>query len=455
VLRSFRVANHRSIRDEQELLLMPAYDKHRAVVPVAAIFGANASGKSNLLNAMRFMQTAVRASYAEWEPGGGIPRQPFRLVPGRADDPSVYVVDLNLADVRHVYGFVIDDDQIREEWLFSYPHGRRRTLFQRDENGIRLGSTLPDYRSRTETLAGLTRKNILFLSAAAHANQQEVLPVYDWFRGGFSTPSDGKSNSWVHALVRRLQESGAEKRAMVELIQLADLGISDVVVEENFIPFSLPRLVEGGNDETVVDLIRSLEEPTQELFLEDFRRQLTRLSMALTRGRSHLRFEAYAIRFEQGQNGQYLGLDDQSEGTRAWMSLLVDVLEALDKGSLLIIDEIDTSLHPRLTARLIELFQDTRTNPRSAQLVFATHDASLLGTSFGREVLARDQIWFVEKDADGATALFPLTDFHPRKEENTERRYLGGSYGAVPAVFSDSLVDGYLAARREPLDDSA
>lgn len=159
--------------------------------------------------------------------------------------------------------------------------------------------------------------------------------------------------------------------------------------------------------------------------------------------------------FRHGRHGQILGLGDQSEGTIAWMRLLVDALEALEMGSLLIIDEIDTSLHPRLTARLVELFQDMRTNPRSAQLVFATHDASLLGTSFGREVLARDQIWFVEKDADGATALFPLTDFHPRKGENTERRYLGGSYGAVPAVFSDSLVDGYLAARRESLDGSA
>lgn len=154
------------------------------------------------------------------------------------------------------------------------------------------------------------------------------------------------------------------------------------------------------------------------------------------------------LRFEQGQHGQSLSLGDQSEGTKAWMRLLVDVLGALEKGSLLVIDEIDTSLHPRLTARLIELFRDTRTNSRSAQLVFATHDASLLGTSFGRDVLARDQIWFMEKDADGATTLFPMTDFHPRKEENAERRYLGGSYGAVPAVFSDSLVEGYLAARQ-------
>src|SRR5215470_8218216 len=330
VLRSFRVANHRSIRDEQELLLLPAYDKHRAVVPVAAIFGANASGKSNLLNALRFVQTAVRSSYAEWEPGGGIPRQPFRLDPGRADEPSVYVVDLNLADVRHVYGLVIDDDQVREEWLFVYPRGRRRTLFQRDENGIRLGATLPDYRSRTETLAGLTRKNALFLSTAAHANQQEVLPVYDWFRDGLSVPSDGKSNSWVRTLARRLQKSGAEKQAVVELARLADLGISDVaVIEEGG---KLQRLAEG-----ISDLLRSREKPAdtfEEATLEwedTFRETFNRLTdpAAVATESDHFGVETYVtLRFEQGRHGQSLGLGDQSEGTKAWMRLLVGVLEA-------------------------------------------------------------------------------------------------------------------------------
>jgi AAA15 family ATPase/GTPase len=132
----------------------------------------------------------------------------------------------------------------------------------------------------------------------------------------------------------------------------------------------------------------------------------------------------------------------------AWHCLLAPALTALADGSLLCVDEIDSSLHPRLTARLLELFQDERTNANNAQFLFTSHDATLLGTSFGRAVLERDQIWFVDKDADGATTLFPLTDFRPRKGENTERRYLGGSYGAVPAVFSDTLVDRLVDLRR-------
>jgi AAA15 family ATPase/GTPase len=130
------------------------------------------------------------------------------------------------------------------------------------------------------------------------------------------------------------------------------------------------------------------------------------------------------------------------------------VLSALDEGALLVVDEVDSSLHPRLTAHLVELFRDKQINGRTAQLFFSTHDATLLGTNLGEEVLRRDEIWFVEK-RDGASALYPLSDFHPRKEENRERRYLAGSYGAVPAIFTDSLVESVLATRTEPPDAQA
>jgi AAA15 family ATPase/GTPase len=125
---------------------------------------------------------------------------------------------------------------------------------------------------------------------------------------------------------------------------------------------------------------------------------------------------------------------DQSRGTQAWLRLLVAALTVLERGSTLCVDEIDSSLHPRLTARLVELFRGGETNPAGAQLIFTTHDATLLGTSFGQDVLSRDEVWFVEKGTHGASKVFPLTDFHPRREENTERRYLGGSYGAIPDV---------------------
>ena len=125
MLRSFRVANHRSIRDEQELLFDPAYDKSTSVVPVAAVFGANASGKSNLLDVLRWLRDAVLTSFAAWQPGSGIPRTPFRLDPHAAELPSSCCVEILVAGLRYSYGIEVDDDKVRQEWLYSYPHSRR------------------------------------------------------------------------------------------------------------------------------------------------------------------------------------------------------------------------------------------------------------------------------------------------------------------------------------------
>ena len=153
------------------------------------------------------------------------------------------------------------------------------------------------------------------------------------------------------------------------------------------------------------------------------------------------------IRLAHGVDGVLFDPSDESAGTKSWLALLPLVLAALSRGDVLVVDELDTSLHPRLAARVVELFRNPATNASSGQLIFTTHDATLLGTSLGEPVLARDEVWFVSKDAAGASSVFPLSDFKPRKGENTERRYLGGSYGAVPAVFSDTLVDELLRAR--------
>jgi AAA15 family ATPase/GTPase len=122
------------------------------------------------------------------------------------------------------------------------------------------------------------------------------------------------------------------------------------------------------------------------------------------------------------------------------------VLNTLERGGLLVVDEVDSSLHPLLTAHLIKMFQEPSTNPHGAQLLLTTHDASLLGRRGGEDILKRDQVWFVEKNEYGESALFPLSDFKPRQEENRERRYLGGSYGAVP-FLSDERFEAAVAAR--------
>jgi len=457
MLRSFRVANHKSIRDEQELQLMPAYDKARPVVPVSAIFGANASGKSNLIDALAWMQRAVRTSFAAWEAGSGVPRAPFRLDPTAREEPSSYVIDVVLDDVQHVYGFAVDDARITEEWFYAYPERRKRVIFERELDDVSFGSTVSDGRSRARLLESVTRPNCLALSAAAQANQDVVMPLYEWFRAQLRV-AEGAARQvlaqYGAALVHRTLD---RNRGLVDLLRVADLGIRDLrVTDDGLALFSRntgvtperldaatvrrtklavelyqARSGDASDPAPVAELEKELSEADRTL--RSLFQVLQQHGIGLTAGPT--------LVFMHGESLVPMTLDDQSDGTVGWLRLLLETMEVLASGGVLVVDEIDASLHPRLTARLIELFHDKRSNPRLAQLVFTTHDATLLGTSFGREILARDEIWFVEKDAkSGATSLLALTDFQPRREDNRVRRYLGGSYGGVPAVFSDTLV---------------
>ena len=383
MLRSFRVANHRSIRDEQELVLLPAYHDNDPAVPVAAVYGANASGKSNLLEALDFMASAVRNSFGRWSPEGGVPRRPFKLDPDAAVASSAFVVDVVLDGVPHTYGFQVDDSQVLSEWLYAYPEKRRRVMFEREGGKVKVGSTVTLGGNKLDVLVELMRPNALFLGLAVQSNIVQLYPVYRFFDDVLMFRPLGFRNDtrWLGDFLRR---SPGNLRRVTDLVRIADVGVRDMAVVE-------PS-----------DLLATRELPR--------------------------------IVFTHAESGVVLEFMEESEGTRAWATLLPLVLTALDRGQTLVLDEIDTSLHPKLTAQLVRLFQEPDTNPNQAQLIFTTHDTSLLGTMLGDEVLKRDQVWFVEKHADGASTLYPLTDFHPRKGENTERRYLGGSYGAVPVL---------------------
>lgn len=452
MLRSFRVRNHKSFRDEAELLLLPAYDKTRPAMPVAGVFGANASGKSNLIDALRWLQGAVRESYARWEPGSGVPRTQFRLDPAIAAKPSLYCVEIVIDDSRYTYGLEVDDERVVSEWLYTYPRGRKRVIFERESGAIRLGSTVPEYRTRVDQLARQTRDNALFLSVAAHNDVTESQPVYQWFRVALRF-ADGADMAG-RALLRRLSDVD-QRRAIVELIAAADLGISDVTGQEEegavaAVRANIRDLVSSPQFADV--LAQTQDSPLSALMLQQLAdpssRQgfLEKLYQTLD---EHPDLRPGRLRFRHGNSRVLLALDEQSAGTRSWISLMSAAFDAIEASGLMVVDEIDASLHPHLTARLINLFRDGETNPGGAQLLFTTHDATLLD----EDTLARDEVWFVEKDPEsGASRLFPLTDFHPRKNENRVGRYLAGTYGAVPIVSDHELREAMRSGRG---DDAA
>ncbi|WP_239340644.1 ATP/GTP-binding protein [Frankia sp. CiP3] len=199
MLLRFRVANHRSIRDEHELSLigtefnegtaretaLRSKGRPVTVLPVLGVFGANASGKSNLLDALRFMKEAVRSSFADWATSPGVvPREPFKLDPAYRDATSLFEVDLLLGrePVRYTYGFELSDERVEAEWLHAYPHGKRNVWFDREagraDEFVFKGS---GFKGRRDDLVALTRPNALFLSVGATLNDPQLSAVHRWF----------------------------------------------------------------------------------------------------------------------------------------------------------------------------------------------------------------------------------------------------------------------------------
>ncbi|ANN16349.1 hypothetical protein SD37_12290 [Amycolatopsis orientalis] len=382
MLRSFRLGNHRSFRDEQELLLMPAMPgDERPAVPVAAIYGANASGKSNLLDGLYSMKSLVEGYWSHFH------KSHFRLGSEDGRRPSTYVVELLLDDVRYTYGFRIEsagaDGRVLEEWLYTYPEKRRRVVFERQAGGVRFGSTTTELKGKFAVLEELIQPNALLLSVCDRLQLGPLDPVYRWFTQELRVWL--RNQQWepleVQRRVTEFVDMDAENHErLIALLRAADTGITGMVLRQE----------EGSNYRSV--------------------------------------------RLQHGEGAELFSLFDESAGTNNWLGLLPTVLAVLDNGWTFVVDEIDTSLHPKLVAELIGLFREQDINRRGAQLIFTTHDTSLLGTMLGDNVLDRDQIWFVGKNADGVSELYPLTDFKPRKDQNTERRYLAGGYGAVPVL---------------------
>lgn len=401
MLRSFRLGNHRSFRDEQELLLMPAMPgDERTAVPVAAIYGANASGKSNLLNGLWFVSTAVGDSLHSV-----LPVDFYCLDSDSEQSPSSYVVEIVADAVRYTYGFIVRGVEVEEEWLYAYPAKRKRVIFERKGLDITFGTTAADLRAKFSALEELIRSDVLLLSNCGQLRLGPLMPVYHWFEQvltiapPLAVDDDGDFTQRVGAFVQRSPEHA---RRLLSLLVAADVGITNVVVEK---------------------IQASSKDPAS------WRR------WSADRSR-------WSVNLAHGPHGVVIRLREESAGTLNWLGFIPTILDALDAGRVLVIDEIDASLHPMLTAKLVSLFQSEETNPNGAQLIFTTHDTSLLGTMLGDSVLDRDQIWFVDKNAEGASELYPLTDFKPRKDQNTERRYLAGSYGAVPVLgdFAEAVL---------------
>ncbi len=376
------------------------------VLPVAAIYGANASGKTNVLRALSFMSHAVGDSHRKWRPDGPFLRDPFLFDPASAQVPSEFIVDFSVGDERFQYGFSADAFSVLKEWLYAYPRGRRQSWFIRSPGEPISFST--KLQGENRTIEGLTRKNSLFLSAAAQNNHEALLPIYQYLYRSFRFVTDDRSQ--LAPVTARLCLKGGLKETVESLIRHADFGISGVEVFEADVPEQARKMIEA-----VASVLRS-----------DSKADTT------------LEFEKKRLRFLHRINETVIPMDwgDESHGTVEFVSLMGPILEALDSGRVLCVDELDSNLHPLLSAQLIKLFNSPNSNKKRAQLIFNTQDTNLLSSG----LLRRDQIWFTEKDRESESHLYPLSDFRPRKQENIENGYLQGRYGAIPFIDSTAFL---------------
>lgn len=420
MLIEFRVKNFLSIQDEQVFSMVANTDKSHLethtskqlqdlrLLKSSAIYGANAAGKSSFIKAIDIMQTIILKS-ARTQRGTKIPITPF-LLASSVDEASEFEITFLIGKIRYQYGFRATRERILEEWLLVYETNRAQKWFERIydvTNNKYKWDFGTKFLGQKKLWRDSTRDNALFLSTAVQLNSTQLQPIFDWFKrklkiGGASGWSNGNTVTIAMCQGKKLEK-------IIEFFKVADLDIEDIKIqEEEFDEKMLPN-----------DLPKEIREKARQVLQN---KKLLDISLV------HLNQQGKEVAID---------LEQESEGTQRFFKLIGPWLHSLEKGNIIIIDELHNHLHPLMTKFLIELFHNANLNTSNAQLIFTTHETSVLN----QDVFRRDQIWFCEKQ-NKATTLYPLSDFKPRKETNLEDSYLLGRFGALPYFKDISLAMG-------------
>ncbi len=363
----------------------------------AAIYGANASGKSNFVSALRFMRQFVMRSTGNTSAVGAGDVEPFRLRTDTLNHPSHFEAVFILDGKRYRYGFDVDWERVIAEWLYYVPTVRETKVFERREQEFVLSEPFRE----GENVQDKTRPNALFLSVVAEFNGPVSLRIVQWFRAlGIQS---GLNDTALRRVTERRLQQPADAQRIVDLVRTLDVGIQDIRVEYR--------------DKVQTDL------PI-----------LATIHASYDAAGNVVGEEAFALDRHE------------SEGTKKLFALAGYLVDVLQRGSVLVVDELDARLHPIVTREIVRLFNNASSNPNHAQIIFTTQDTNLLD----KELLREDQIWFIEKDSKGASHLYSLAEFKGvRNDLALERNYIQGRFGAIPylgdlaaALTEDESSDG-------------
>jgi AAA15 family ATPase/GTPase len=429
MLIQFSVKNFRTFKEKVTLSLIASnYDKDTReldnvysdnlfnirILKSAVVYGANASGKSKLIEALSFMKRFVITSSKGSQKGDEIEIEPFKLNIETESAPSEFEVIFTSKDVLYRYGFEVDKEQVVSEWLYYRGKTKEIELFYRDYQDFETHAR-NFAKGNTVIKQGLIRNNVLLISVAAQFNDEMSINVIDWFKN--LKIISGLSEYGYQEFTMKKTDDPMHKNKILDLLQGADLGIQDIKLEKlglNELPNDMPKELRDR-------IIKEIKEKDKQLIwdvltlhkkYDDSKKLIGNVNFSLD--------------------------DDESSGTKKFFALTGPILDVIENGYTLIVDELDSKLHPNLVCKIVSIFNSKDGNKENAQLVFNTHDTNLLSSGLFR----RDQIWFTEKNKYGEAKLYSLADFKSdevRKTEPFEENYIRGKYGAIP--FLDSFDD--------------
>lgn len=419
----FTLENYRSFYGKKTLVLeadkalkecsdtnLFEYNKH-TLLRSLALYGANSSGKSNLVSAMHTMARCVLLS-VKLNDNEELEYDPFLLLKGN-DSPTMFEIVFLKGDYYYRYGFRYNLERIVDEWLFrkTTPRSKEQMLFVRNEEGICVDeNNFPEGAGYEEK----TNDNRLFLSLCQQLGGEISRQVISWFQSDFNVIS-GLNNQQYRAYSKLFFHKKESLSAeALDFFQKLRLGFNNILTHE--------------------------EDPN---IPQDLPTELKAIFQRETQGKKNIELDS--VHNVYSEKGKVIGTinfsfeDRESSGTNKLFDLSEPIFETLYSGAVLVIDELDAKMHPLISQYIIELFNNPETNPKNAQLIFTTHDTHLLS----QKILRRDQIWFTEKDAKEQTDLYSLMDIvlpdgtKPRNDANYERNYIAGRYGAIPYILND------------------